>query len=671
MIPLDEILPSRKIERIIIKKNVAHVFMKSDTDVIPSCLPVPKIGKAYFHFYFNIISPKTFEKNLKKIYRELNISRYEEIIIEYEDADNDLVLDSLEKIFPYLFLSLLSYFTLSSKSDPFQKSSFQNRILKNSPKKEEKITFGDVAGLEEAKQEIQEFIDILQNPKKYKEIGAKIPRGAILIGPPGTGKTLLAKAAAGEAKVPFFSISGSEFVEIYVGIGPARVRKLFETARKNTPCIIFIDEIDAVGQKRQGTTDQSRHHERESTLNQLLVELDGFSRENNMVVLAGTNRPDILDPALLRPGRFDRRIKIDLPHKVAREQIFQLHLRDLKLESSAQEIAQTMAKITTGFSGADISNVCNEAAMIASRENLPRITQKNFEQAFDRITGGIQNKTKVLTKREKEVVSVHEAGHIVTSWFLENPPTCFKASIIPHATSLGFTQFVPQDTNFKTSQELFDRICVDLGGRVAEKIKYKHLSTSAKDDLMLATELAYQIATEYGMNKKIGSVSLFTRDPITGAVSSPRKTSEYTRKLIDTEVRQLIAKAEMKVELLLHEKAQEIDKVSAELASKEVLHLQDFERLLGKPSKKITDSNPIETLSFYYKRGSIINKFETTRVNFKKSIIDLQQNNIQNEVIVQDKFSPNLFSNPFTYFFLLKQFFPNIHKINWIKKLLK
>merc|ERR1719208_551399 len=373
--------------------------------------------------------------------------------------------------------------------------------------KDIEVAFKDVAGCEEAKIEIMEFVNFLKNPQQYIDLGAKIPKGAILTGPPGTGKTLLAKATAGEANVPFISVSGSEFLEMFVGVGPARVRDMFAMARKNAPCILFVDEIDAVGRKRGGRN-VGGQSEAENTLNQLLVEMDGFNTgSTNVIVLAATNRVDILDPALMRPGRFDRQIYVPAPDIKGRASIFKVHLGELKTDEDKGELSKKMAALAPGFTGADVANVCNEAALIAARDLSESIVLKHFEAAIERVVAGMEKKTQVLGKEDKKTVAYHEAGHAVCGWFLEHADPLLKVSIIPRGKGLGYAMYLPRDQYLYSTEQLYDRMCMTLGGRASEQIFFNRITTGAQDDLQKVTKSAYAQITQYGMNEKVGNVS--------------------------------------------------------------------------------------------------------------------------------------------------------------------
>ncbi|KAM4801585.1 mitochondrial inner membrane m-AAA protease component AFG3L1-like isoform X4 [Urocitellus parryii] len=437
-----------------------------------------------------------------------------------------------------------------------------------------------VAGCEEAKLEIMEFVNFLKNPKQYQDLGAKIPKGAMLTGPPGTGKTLLAKATAGEASVPFITVNGSEFLEMFVGVGPARVRDMFAMARKNAPCILFIDEIDAIGRKR-GRGHLGGQSEQENTLNQMLVEMDGFNSTTNVVVLAGTNRPDILDPALMRPGRFDRQIYLGPPDIKGRSSIFKVHLRPLKLDESLRNdaLARKLAALTPGFTGADISNVCNEAALIAARHLSAFVQQKHFEQAIERVIGGFEKKTQVLQPSEKTTVAYHEAGHAVVGWFLEHADPLLKVSIIPRGKGLGYAQYLPREQYLYTREQLFDRMCMMLGGRVAEQLFFGQITTGAQDDLRKVTQSAYAQIVQFGMSEKLGQVSFDI--PQQGEALVEKPYSEATAQLIDEEVRRLIGSAYDRTLELLTRCREQVEKVGKRLLEKEVLEKADMVELLG------------------------------------------------------------------------------------------
>lgn len=452
------------------------------------------------------------------------------------------------------------------------------------------ITFADVAGLDEAKVEVMEIVDFLKNPKKYTALGGKIPKGALLIGPPGTGKTLLAKAMAGEAQVPFFSLSGSDFVEMFVGVGASRVRDLFKQAREKAPCIIFIDEIDAIGRAR-GRNAIMSNDERENTLNQLLVEMDGFSGDSGIIILAATNRPDVLDTALLRPGRFDRQISIDKPDVKGRETIFKVHLLPIKISESLD--LHKLAEQTPGFAGADIANVCNEAALIAARKGKESVEMIDFQDAIDRVIGGLEKKNKIIAPHEKSIIAYHEAGHAVCGWFLEHAYPLLKVTIVPRGTAaLGYAQYTPTEQYLYNTDQLMDQICMTLGGRAAEEIFFGKISTGAANDLQQITKIAYSMVIAYGMNKNVGNVSFY--DP-TQENTFTKPYSEETGKMIDEEVRAIIEEAYRRTKQLLTERKKEVEILAKELLDKEVLHKSDVEELIGKrpfEEKKLLEIEP-------------------------------------------------------------------------------
>jgi len=442
-----------------------------------------------------------------------------------------------------------------------------------------KITFDNVAGLDEAKEEVEEIVEFLKNPSKFTKLGGKIPKGALLIGPPGTGKTLLAKAVAGEAGVPFFTLSGSDFVEMFVGVGAARVRDLFKQAKEKAPCIIFIDEIDAIGRSRGKGQMPGSNDERENTLNSLLVEMDGFGTDSGVIVLAATNRPDVLDSALLRAGRFDRQISIDKPDIVGREAIFRVHLGPIK--SSDDVEPKKLAAQTPGFAGAEIANVCNEAALIAARRNKNAVDMQDFQDAIDRVIGGLEKKNKIISPEEKQIVAYHEAGHAVAGWFLEHADPLVKVSIVPRGiAALGYAQYLPKEQFLYQTEQLIDEMCMALGGRAAEEIIFSKISTGALSDLERITKMAYSIVSVYGMNEKIGNVSFY--DSKGGEYKFDKPYSEATAQTIDEEVRKLITFAYDRTKELLSKHKVELEKIAKALLEKEILFQSDLEAIIGK-----------------------------------------------------------------------------------------
>jgi cell division protease FtsH len=449
-----------------------------------------------------------------------------------------------------------------------------------------KITFADVAGLDEAKEEVKEIVDFLKNPSKFTKLGGKIPKGALLVGPPGTGKTLLAKAVAGEAGVPFFSLSGSDFVEMFVGVGAARVRDLFKQAKEKAPCIVFIDEIDAIGRSRGRGQMPGANDERENTLNSLLVEMDGFATDSGVIILAATNRPDVLDSALLRPGRFDRQISIDKPDIVGREAIFKVHLKPIKLDQSVD--AKKLSAQTPGFAGAEIANVCNEAALIAARRDKKAVDMQDFQDAIDRVIGGLEKKTKIISPEEKRIVAYHEAGHAVAGWFLEHADPLVKVSIVPRGVAaLGYAQYLPKEQFLYQTEQMLDEMCMAFGGRAAEDIVFNKISTGALSDLERITKMAYSMVTIYGMNEQIGNISFY--DSKASDYNFQKPYSEATSERIDKEVKRIIDESYARTKALLSQHRQHLEVIAQELLEKEILFQSDLERLIGKrPFEKPT-----------------------------------------------------------------------------------
>ena len=442
-----------------------------------------------------------------------------------------------------------------------------------------KLTFRDVAGLEEAKEEVKEIVEFLKNPKKFTKLGGKIPKGALLVGSPGTGKTLLAKAVAGEANVPFYSLSGSDFVEMFVGVGAARVRDLFKKAKEKAPCIVFIDEIDAIGRSRGRGQMPGSNDERENTLNSLLVEMDGFSTDSGVIILAATNRPDVLDSALLRPGRFDRQISIDKPDLKGREAIFKVHIRPLKLNDDVN--VKNLAAQTPGFAGAEIANVCNESALIAARKNKESIEMSDFQDAIDRVIGGLEKKNKIISPEEKKIVAYHEAGHAVAGWYLEHADPLVKVSIVPRGiAALGYAQYLPKEQYLYQTDQLLDEMCMALGGRAAEDITFGKISTGALSDLERITKMAYSIVSVYGMNKNIGNISFY--DSKQSDYNFTKPYSDSTAEKIDLEVKRIVDSAYERTKKLLLDKREQLEKIANKLLEKEILFQNDLEILIGK-----------------------------------------------------------------------------------------
>ncbi|KAJ2053852.1 AAA ATPase afg3 [Coemansia sp. S16] len=546
----------------------------------------PADGKGEQSLIFSIGSIESFEKQLTEAQDQLNIPPSQRIPVEYRDEVS--VISTLLHFAPTLLL--IGAFVWMSRKAPGAGGGAggaggifgigKSRARMYNKETDVKIAFKDVAGCDEAKEEIMEFVKFLKEPEVYERLGAKIPKGAILSGPPGTGKTLLAKATAGEAGVPFLSVSGSEFVEMFVGVGSARIRDLFQTAKKNAPCIIFIDEIDAIGKARGRAGAMGGNDERESTLNQLLVEMDGFGSSEHIVMLAGTNRPDVLDPALTRPGRFDRHISIDRPDIKGRAAIFRVHLGPILTSEDKSKLANKMAAMTPGFSGADIANVCNEAALIGARAGSAQVMLTHFEQAIERVIAGLEKKSRVLSPEEKKTVAYHEAGHAVSGWFLKHADPLLKVSIIPRGQgALGYAQYLPRDQYLFSTDQLRDRMCMTLGGRASEELFFGVITTGASDDLQKVTRMAYAQVVQYGMNKRVGQLNFIDQQQAEQQFHKPY--SEATAEIIDEEVRKMITDAYAATLALLTEKRAEVEKVAQLLLKKEVLGREDMLELLG------------------------------------------------------------------------------------------
>ncbi|AHM60443.1 membrane protease ftsh catalytic subunit [Flammeovirgaceae bacterium 311] len=532
------------------------------------------------HYRMKIISEEVFAQDFREMMSQLPKDR--QIALEAEERSD---LTSLITSWGFLFLILFGFWFLMRRMTGTGGPGGQifnigkSKAALFDAENKVKITFNDVAGLDEAKEEIKEIVDFLKNPGKFTKLGGKIPKGALLVGPPGTGKTLLAKAVAGEAAVPFFSLSGSDFVEMFVGVGAARVRDLFKQAKEKAPCIIFIDEIDAIGRSRGRGAMPGSNDERENTLNSLLVEMDGFATDSGVIILAATNRPDILDSALLRPGRFDRQISIDKPDIVGREAIFKVHLKPIKL--SAEVDPKKLSAQTPGFAGAEIANVCNEAALIAARRDKKAVDMQDFQDAVDRVIGGLEKKNKIISPEEKKIVAYHEAGHAVAGWFLEHADPLVKVSIVPRGVAaLGYAQYLPKEQFLYQTEQLFDEMCMTLGGRAAEDIVFGKISTGALSDLERITKMAYSIVSVYGMNDKIGNISFY--DPKQSEYNFNKPYSEATAKIIDEEVKVIIDKAYVAVRELLMDKRDKLEIIAQELLKKEIIYQYDLERLIGK-----------------------------------------------------------------------------------------
>ncbi|MBA3675143.1 MAG: ATP-dependent zinc metalloprotease FtsH [Chitinophagaceae bacterium] len=579
-----KVIRNRKIVRVFLSKDSVSnkaaqynsVLKKGQTEAIAKVEP-PQL-------FFSISDDKNFTEQMEN-FRQENVTNQniKKIDTTYDD-EGEWFGSIINMLLPILLIGLLFIMMMrkvgaggggggpggifnigKSKATLFDKGTRVN------------INFGDVAGLDEAKVEVMEIVDFLKNPKKYTALGGKIPKGALLIGPPGTGKTLLAKAVAGEAQVPFFSLSGSDFVEMFVGVGASRVRDLFKQAREKAPCIIFIDEIDAIGRAR-GKNMMMSNDERENTLNQLLVEMDGFGTDLGIIILAATNRPDVLDNALLRPGRFDRQISIDRPDLVGREAIFKVHLIPIKISETLD--IHKLAEQTPGFAGADIANVCNEAALIAARKGKDAVDMSDFQDAIDRVIGGLEKKNKIILPEEKEIIAYHEAGHAICGWFLEHAYPLLKVTIVPRGTAaLGYAQYTPREQYLYNTDQLKDQLCMTLGGRASEDIFFKKISTGASNDLQQITKMAYSMVTVYGMNEKVGNISYY--DPQQENTFT-KPYSEETGKMIDQEVRKLVEDAYERTKELLTKHKKEVEILAKELLKTEVLFKSDVEALIGK-----------------------------------------------------------------------------------------
>jgi len=567
---------------VLVNKEFAEIYIKKDKlklEKYKEVRPGEGFGAERPQYIYAIGSVETFEKDFSELQQGLEKPVYIENLTR-----RNVWGDALSWILPVLLLVGAWFFIMrmmsrgsggggqifnigKSKAQLFDKDTHVN------------VNFSDVAGLEEAKVEIMEIVDFLKNPKKYTTLGGKIPKGALLVGPPGTGKTLLAKAVAGEAKVPFFSLSGSDFVEMFVGVGASRVRDLFKQAKEKSPCIIFIDEIDAIGRARGKNQITGANDERENTLNQLLTEMDGFATNAGVIILAATNRADILDRALLRAGRFDRQILVELPDLEERKAIFKVHTKPLKNDDSVN--VDFLAKQTPGFSGADIANVCNEAALIAARRNKTEIGKQDFMDAIDRIVGGLEKRNKIISPQEKKVIAFHEAGHAATSWLLEYAHPLVKVTIVPRGKALGAAWYLPEERQITTYEQMFDELVATLGGRASEELIFGKVSTGALNDLEKVTKQAYSMVVYFGLNKEIGNVSYYDS---TGQqeYSFNKPYSEATAQVIDVEIRKIVEEAYSRAKTILGENRGKLEKLAEILLKKEVIFREDLEIIFGK-----------------------------------------------------------------------------------------
>ncbi|MGQ1890001.1 ATP-dependent zinc metalloprotease FtsH [Thermophagus sp. OGC60D27] len=581
----DQLLPSGDIRKIIVVTNegVAEVTLTEDaldkhSELFRNGYTPTKIGP---HFAVKIPTIDRFEEARKDAENENNIK----IPVEYEERVN-FFRDFIGMVWPLLLVIIIWVFIFRRMSSQGGGGGASNifSVGKSKAKMFDresniKVNFDDVAGLEEAKQEVEEIVEFLKKPEKFTELGGKIPKGALLIGPPGTGKTLLAKAVAGEANVPFFSMSGSDFVEMFVGVGASRVRDLFRKAKEKAPCIIFIDEIDAIGRARGKNAGFSSNDERENTLNQLLTEMDGFASNSGVIILAATNRADILDRALMRAGRFDRQITVELPDLNERKDIFKVHLRPLRLKEDVDP--DFLAKQTPGFSGADIANVCNEAALIAARRNKKLVEREDFIDAVDRIVGGLEKKNKIISKDEKRRIAYHEAGHAVISWLLEHAHPLVKVTIVPRGKALGAAWYLPEERQLTTTEQMLDEMCSALGGRAAEELMFNRISTGALNDLEKVTRQAYAMVSYFGMSPKLGNISFFDSSG-QSEYSFHRPYSEKTAELIDREAAAIIEEQYARAKKILTENKEKHAHLAELLLEKEVIFSEDLERIFGK-----------------------------------------------------------------------------------------
>ncbi len=576
----------------IVNEKFARIYIQPDSLASREPYKDTKTGVAFFpdkkfhgpHFKLTISSVDDFLRRIEKVQDDAGISKDKRVYPHSVDETN--WMNELTWIAPILIMVLLWLFMMRRMSGggggggPGQIFNIgKSKAVLFDKDTNVNITFDDVAGLDGAKIEIKEIVDFLKNPKKYTDLGAKIPKGALLVGPPGTGKTLLAKAVAGEAKVPFFSLSGSDFVEMFVGVGASRVRDLFRNAKEKAPCIIFIDEIDAIGRARGKNAAAGGNDERENTLNQLLTEMDGFGTNSGVIILAATNRADILDRALMRAGRFDRQIYVDMPDVVERKEIFKVHLKHIKIDDSVD--VEFLSRQTPGFSGADIANICNEAALIAARADKKQVTKQDFLDAVDRIIAGLEKKNKIITPHEKKTIAYHEAGHATVSWMLEHASPLVKVTIVPRGRSLGAAWYLPEERQITTTEQIMDEMCAALGGRVAEELTFGKISTGALSDLEKITKQAYACIVYYGLNDKIGNVSFYDSSG-QSEYSFGKPYSEATAKTIDEEVKKMIDVAYARTKQILTMNKEKLALLANKLLEKEVIFKEDLEEIFGK-----------------------------------------------------------------------------------------
>ena len=588
----ETLLTSGDVEKLVYVRNEhkGEIFLKQSALDKYKNLYGGREPKGGPHFYFLVSEKFDAETQLDSLVESLPAENRFKVVVEEHKNYWGPIIEWI--LFPLMLLAMFFLFMRPMRNmgggaggGIFSVGKSQAKLYEKS--NNVKVTFKDVAGMEEAKMEVKEIVDFLKNPKKYTNLGGKIPKGALLVGPPGTGKTLLAKAVAGEADVPFFSMSGSDFVEMFVGVGASRVRDLFRQAKEKAPCIVFIDEIDAVGRARSKNAGFTSNDERENTLNQLLTEMDGFGSNSGVIILAATNRADILDKALMRAGRFDRQIHVDLPELKERLEIFRVHLRNIKLEPGFK--IDFLAKQTPGFSGADIANVCNEAALIAARKNKEVVEKQDFLDAIDRIVGGLERKSKIITPEEKKTIAHHEAGHATVSWLLPNANPLLKVTIIPRGQSLGAAWYLPEERQLTTTEQMMDEMAATIGGRVAEELVNGRISTGALSDLEKLTKQAYAMVTYFGMSEKVGNLSYYDS---TGSrdMTFSKPYSEKTAELIDDEVKRLIEQAHATATKVLTENREGFERLAALLLEREVVFSEDLEEIFG-PRKGGVDPN--------------------------------------------------------------------------------
>ena len=607
---VSEMLQKKEVDKLeIVNENFVKVYIKKeslarDTHKDVRTNPISNSENLGPHYVFQIGSDDVFFAQLKDTQKDFAES--ERVNITYKTEKNVLG-DALGWIFPILIMIAIWMFLMRRMSGGGGPGGQIFNIGKSKAtlfdKTKVNVTFNDVAGLEGAKEEIEEIVDFLKKPKKYTVLGGKIPRGALLVGPPGTGKTLLAKAVAGEAQVPFFSLSGSDFVEMFVGVGASRVRDLFKQAKEKAPSIIFIDEIDAIGRARGKNNMTGGNDERENTLNQLLTEMDGFGTNSGVIVIAATNRSDVLDRALLRAGRFDRQIFVDLPDLNERKEIFKVHIKPLTLDRGVN--VNFLSKQTPGFSGADIANVCNESALIAARKNKKKVGKQDFLDAVDRIIGGLEKKNKLISEEEKRTVAFHEAGHATVSWFMQYASPLVKVTIVPRGRSLGAAWYLPEERQLTTTEQMTHEMCATLGGRAAEEVIFNKISTGALSDLEKVTKQAYSMITVYGLNKKIGNISFYDSS---GRDSFTKPYSEATAKTIDEEVHNLIEKCYQDTKKLLVQHKEKLTKLAELLLEKEVIFKEDLLAIFGPRPWDEKEEKKAEKKESLKKSDSIKNK---------------------------------------------------------------